>query len=117
MLATEASAHERTDEGPTFRSAGYRSRTRVVTRRGSCSHLAFIVDAGWQSPIFCEECLVAGTGWSSLRVCLSCGHVGCVEGSSGGHAAQHYAETDHPIAAAIGSHPATRWCYPHGRLV
>ncbi len=83
----------------------------------SCEHLASIVAAGFRSSISCEECLDAGAAWSSLRVCLSCGHVTCAEGSPGDHAAHHYAETDHPIAAAVGVHPAARWCYAHGRLV
>lgn len=60
---------------------------------------------------FCEECLVYGADSVILRICLSCGHVGCAEGSPSDHAAQHYAETDHPIAAAIGSTSASRWCY------
>jgi uncharacterized UBP type Zn finger protein len=127
MLAGEASANERTHEGQRPRAAvscrtrksvkGDENSVGAVTRRKSCDHLASIVDAGSRSPIFCEECLGAGTGWASLRVCLSCGHVGCAEDSPGDHAAQHYAETDHPIAVAVGSYPSARWCYPHGRLV
>jgi uncharacterized UBP type Zn finger protein len=93
------------------------SERRNPARRESCEHLASIVEAGCRSPFSCDECLGAGTGWSSLRLCLSCGHVGCAEGSPADHAAQHYTETDHPIAAAVGSHPAARWCYAHARLV
>ncbi len=66
---------------------------------------------------FCEECLAYGAHDVILRICLSCGHVGCAEGSRSDHAAEHYAETDHPIAAAIGSTTASRWCYPHERPV
>ena len=64
---------------------------------------------------FCEECLVYGAETVLLRICLSCGHVGCAEGSQHNHAAEHYAETDHPIAAEIGSKAASRWCYPDER--
>ena len=65
---------------------------------------------------FCEECL--GEDESViLRICLSCGHVGCAEGSPDDHAAEHYAETDHPIAAAIGSTVVSRRCYPDERPV
>ena len=66
---------------------------------------------------FCEECLIYGGDGVLLRICLSCGHVGCAEGSASDHAAAHYAETDHPIAAAIGSEVASRWSYPDERLV
>jgi uncharacterized UBP type Zn finger protein len=65
---------------------------------------------------FCEQCLTYGGKDVLLRICLSCGHVGCAEGSPRDHAAAHYAETDHPIAAAIGS-PAPHWNYPEERPV
>ncbi len=66
---------------------------------------------------FCEECLAYGTNRLILRICLNCGHVGCAEGSPSDHAAEHYAETDHPVAAAVGSASASRWCYPDERSV
>lgn len=66
---------------------------------------------------FCEECLLYGAESVLLRICLTCGHVGCAEGSQDDHAAEHYAETDHPIAAAIGSALVSRWCYPDERPV
>ena len=30
-----------------------------------------------RTPKGCEECLGAGGRWVHLRVCLTCGHVGC----------------------------------------
>ncbi len=66
---------------------------------------------------FCEECLACGADGVILRICASCGHVGCAEGSPSDHAAEHYAETDHPIAAVIGSERVSRWSYPDGRAV
>lgn len=65
---------------------------------------------------FCEECLAYGARNVLLRICLSCGYVGCAEGSPGDHAAAHYAETDHPIAAAVGA-TAPHWSYPDQRTV
>jgi len=29
----------------------------------------------------CEECLKMGDSWVHLRLCLSCGHVGCCDSS------------------------------------
>jgi uncharacterized UBP type Zn finger protein len=66
---------------------------------------------------FCEECLAGGPDSVILRICTNCGHVGCAEGSTSDHAAEHYAETDHPVAAAIGSEHASRWSYPDGRAL
>jgi len=65
----------------------------------------------------CEECLVSGADGVILRICASCGHIGCAEGSRGDHAAQHYAETDHPIAVLIGSEGASSWSYPDRRTI
>ena len=66
---------------------------------------------------FCEECLLGGTESIVLRICLRCGHIGCAEGSPDDHAAGHYAETDHPIAAAMGSTGKARRCYPEERSI
>ena len=65
---------------------------------------------------FCEECLAYGADDVILLICLSCGHVGCAEGSRSDHAGEHYAETDHPIAAAVGA-TAPHWSYPDQRTV
>ena len=37
-------------------------------------------------PEGCEECLRDGTRWVHLRLCLSCGHVGCCDSSLSKHA-------------------------------
>ena len=74
----------------------------------------------WEEPprrAFCEECLAYGADGLKLRICLSCGHVGCTQGWPDDHAAEHYAETDHPIAAAIGSQLSSRWSYRDERSV
>jgi uncharacterized UBP type Zn finger protein len=73
--------------------------------------------AGGEDVAFCEECLAGGADGVILRICDSCGHVGCAEGSPSNHAAEHYAETDHPIAAVIGSERVSRWSYPDRRAV
>ena len=71
----------------------------------------------WERPpfAFCEECLAYGTDGIILRICVSCGHVGCAEGSPRNHAAEHYAETDHAIAAAVGPSTPPRWSYSDDR--
>ena len=49
----------------------------------------------------CDECLRLGTPWVHLRLCLSCGHVGCCDSSPGRHATKHAHHTDHPVAASF----------------
>lgn len=91
---------------------------RVVARHHEkCAHLGTILRSARAREAFCEQCLLEGTSWSSLRLCLSCGRVGCGPDSSSDHAAQHYAETDHPIASVVGTDPSSCWCYPDERFV
>ncbi|MFJ3804317.1 UBP-type zinc finger domain-containing protein [Streptomyces sp. NPDC090088] len=40
----------------------------------------------------------AGGGyWLHLRLCLTCGHVGCRDNSPGKHAIAHFSGTGHPV--------------------
>ena len=59
----------------------------------------------------CEECLKSGDTWVHLRLCMSCGKVGCCDSSKNTHARKHAAETGHAIAASIEPGEAWRWCY------
>ena len=46
-----------------------------------------------------------------LRLCLTCGHVGCCDSSPNRHASQHAASHDHPIAASFEPGENWAWCY------
>jgi len=59
----------------------------------------------------CEECLRIGSGWVHLRICLTCGHVGCCDNSPNKHASRHFKETGHPIIQSFDSDEDWRWCY------
>ena len=59
----------------------------------------------------CEECLALGDSWVHLRLCLSCGHVGCCDSSKNKHATKHYLATDHPVVRSIEPGESWRWCY------
>jgi uncharacterized UBP type Zn finger protein len=58
----------------------------------------------------CEECLRTGQHWVSLRLCQSCGHVGCCDSSPGKHARQHFQQTQHPIVRPLPN-LEWAWCY------
>ena len=60
----------------------------------------------------CEECLRIGAEWVHLRLCLSCGHVGCCDNSPNRHATAHFHETAHPLIRS--AEPGEEWgyCYP-----
>src|SRR5437868_3429074 len=51
-------------------------------------------------PPGCEECLKIGSRWVHLRVCLTCGHVGCCDSSPNRHATAHFHRTKHPVIAS-----------------
>jgi CPA1 family monovalent cation:H+ antiporter len=81
-------------------------------RAGDCEHLREaprVVTA--QTPDGCAECLRDGTRWVHLRLCLTCGHVGCCDSSVGKHARGHFGETAHPVMRSIEPGEAWRWCF------
>ena len=59
----------------------------------------------------CEECLKMGDEWVHLRMCLSCGHVGCCDSSKNKHATKHFHRTKHPIVQSVEPGEDWRWCY------
>lgn len=65
----------------------------------------------------CEECLRQGMEWVHLRVCLTCGHVGCCDSSEGKHATKHFHATKHPIIESLEPGEDWGWCYVHEAFV
>jgi hypothetical protein len=59
----------------------------------------------------CEECLKTGDTWVHLRLCRSCGHVGCCDESPNRHATAHFRETQHPIIEGYDPPEGWGWCY------
>jgi uncharacterized UBP type Zn finger protein len=59
----------------------------------------------------CEDCLREGGKWLHLRICLTCGHVGCCDNSPGRHATAHHHETTHPIIRSLEPGEDWNWCY------
>jgi hypothetical protein len=59
----------------------------------------------------CEECLTSGGAWVHLRLCLTCGHVGCCDSSKGKHATKHFHTTGHPIMKSAEPGENWGWCY------
>lgn len=59
----------------------------------------------------CEDCKKVGGHWVHLRICLSCGHVGCCDSSPKKHATQHYHATQHPMVRSIEAGEEWGWCF------
>jgi CPA1 family monovalent cation:H+ antiporter len=66
----------------------------------------------------CEECLSREQEvWVHLRMCLTCGHVGCCDSSPFRHASAHHQDTGHPVMRSFEPGESWRWCYVDKRLV
>lgn len=59
----------------------------------------------------CEECEKIGSDWVHLRLCLTCGHVGCCNSSVHKHGTKHFLETGHPIIKSYEPGEDWKWCY------
>jgi hypothetical protein len=75
-----------------------------------CTHLDQIHDVT-PSGKGCKECLETGGHWVHLRLCLSCGHVGCCDSSPGRHATKHFHGSHHPIVRSFEPGEDWGWCY------
>ena len=76
-----------------------------------CTHLGFIRQVV-PSARGCEDCLRAGRrNWVHLRLCMTCGHVGCCDSSPGRHASAHAAAVGHPIVQSFEPDEDWLWCF------
>ena len=75
----------------------------------TCVHLAEVRDVTPRTPEGCEECLKTGDTWVHLRLCETCGHVGCCDDSKNKHATKHFRQTHHPVIKSF--EPGEQWGY------
>ena len=59
----------------------------------------------------CEDCLAAGDKWFHLRICLTCGHVGCCDSSPNRHATAHAKSAQHPLIRSLEPGEVWSWCF------
>jgi uncharacterized UBP type Zn finger protein len=77
-----------------------------------CSHLDSIQVTALPEPLLgCEECLKTGASWMHLRMCLTCGKVGCCDNSPNRHATAHFQQTSHPLIRSAEADEDWLWCY------
>ncbi|MFO7299446.1 MAG: UBP-type zinc finger domain-containing protein [Actinomycetes bacterium] len=77
-----------------------------------CTHLDQLTPDVAPSGQGCRECEQIGGRWVHLRVCMSCGHVGCCDNSPNRHATAHHRETGHPLIRSYEPGEDWWWCYP-----
>jgi Na+/H+ antiporter len=91
--------------------------TTPTVAAGPCGHIEHspvIIDPN--GPGICQDCLREGTRTVHLRICLSCGNVGCCNSSVGRHAERHFMQSTHPVVRSFEPGESWRWCYIDERI-
>jgi hypothetical protein len=74
----------------------------------TCTHLEQINEI-ISTERLCEDCIKSGDTWVHLRICRTCGHVGCCDNSKNKHATKHFHNTQHPVIQSY--EPGEDWGY------
>ena len=70
----------------------------------TCTHLDQVEILDLPAEIAgCEECLKTGDRWVHLRMCHTCGKIGCCDSSPNQHASKHAREDGHPVLRLRGA--------------
>ena len=78
----------------------------------ACSHLDNIRVTTLPASIEgCQECLTIDSSWVHLRMCMTCGKIGCCDSSPNKHATAHGNESGHPIICSAEPGEDWSWCY------
>lgn len=97
-------------------SQGQRRRvgTTVVAahQQAECDHLREVrAPVEPDTPGQCGDCLREGRAWVHLRMCMTCGHIGCCDSSPQRHSSGHFEQTDHPVMRSAEPGEDWRWCF------
>ena len=77
---------------------------------GICEHVREAKDLQPAERV-CEECVRMGDSWVHLRICLTCGYVGCCDSSKNKHATKHFDSSRHPMMRSIEPAEDWGWCF------
>jgi hypothetical protein len=77
----------------------------------TCTHLDQVAPNAQPSADGCGDCLREGTRWVHLRMCRTCGHVGCCDNSPRRHATAHFSAGGHPLISSFEPGEDWWWCY------
>ena len=84
---------------------------RHTSSMATCTHLDTIEFLDLPDEIAgCEECLKTGDSWVHLRMCQTCGKIGCCDSSPNRHASKHAAQEDHPVLRSVEPGEEWSWC-------
>lgn len=89
---------------------------RHETMSTSCTHLDQVQITESDATV-CPTCVAVGDTWVHLRMCASCGAVGCCDDSPNRHARAHFTQTGHPVVVSIEPGESWRYCFVDQTLV
>jgi Zn-finger in ubiquitin-hydrolases and other protein len=58
----------------------------------------------------CEDCLAIGGQWVHVRMCQTCGRIGCCDSSPKRHASRHAHAAGHPVLRSGEPGEDWSWC-------
>ena len=82
-----------------------------MSRVPVCTHLDQVRISELPASIAgCEECLAIGGRWLHLRMCETCGKIGCCDSSPNRHATRHANASGHPVMRSVEPGENWSWC-------
>ncbi|ULH16976.1 cation:proton antiporter (plasmid) [Deinococcus sp. KNUC1210] len=87
--------------------------TLTAAQQEMCDHAHGISSVVPDARDVCPECVALGDTWVHLRVCMTCGHVGCCDSSKNRHATAHAQASTHPLIRSLEPNEDWAYCYPH----
>jgi uncharacterized UBP type Zn finger protein len=80
--------------------------------QAACSHLDQVEVLAPEGEVKgCPQCIATGDSWVHLRMCQTCGQVGCCDNSPNRHATAHHEDSGHPIIRSVEPGEDWSWCY------
>ena len=107
----------RADVLKTFAKLEPRRAPDLVTLSGAqrasnkCSHADSLSPVRAPANLVCPACVALGDTWVHLRVCMSCGAVGCCDSSKNKHATAHFKQSEHPVVRSLEKGETWAYCY------
>jgi CPA2 family monovalent cation:H+ antiporter-2 len=89
---------------------------REETISTACTHLDEILVTETDVAV-CPACVESGDDWVELRLCVTCGQVGCCDDSPNRHASTHARQVGHPIIQSLEPGQSWQYCFVDETLV
>ncbi len=93
-----------------------RIQTDEAFQAEGCGHFKQIQQVSAEPTQVCEDCRKLGDAWIRLRICLTCGYVGCCDSSVNKHARRHYEQTGHPMVLSFEPRELWMYCFADDRI-